>query len=79
MRIGAAMATMTAALTLCVGLAACGEASSSHAAVNALTPTADKAEAQANAVAVSPLPGTEDASPDTQISFLGEPAPPSPT
>ncbi len=72
MRIGAVMATMTAALTLCVGLAACGEASSSRAAVNALTPTADKAEAQANAVAVSPLPGTEDASPDTQISFLGE-------
>jgi hypothetical protein len=73
MRIGAVMATMTAALTLSVGLAACGEASSSHAAVNALTPTADKAEAQANAVAVSPLPGTEDASPDTQVSFLGEP------
>jgi hypothetical protein len=72
MRIDAAMATMTAALTLSVGLAACGQASSSHAAVNALTPTADKAEAEANAVAVSPLPGTEDASPETQISFLGE-------
>src|ERR1700722_14864121 len=73
MRIGAAMATTGAALTLCVGLTACGEASSSHAAMNALTPTADKAEAQANAVAVPPLPGTEDASPVTQISFLGEP------
>jgi hypothetical protein len=73
MRIRAAIATMTAALTLCVALAACGEASSSHPAVGTLTPTADKAEAQANAVAVSPLPGTEDASPDSQISFLGEP------
>ncbi|HXC45280.1 MAG TPA: hypothetical protein VNU24_01635, partial [Solirubrobacteraceae bacterium] len=69
----AAMATTTVALTLCVGLTACGETSSSHAALDRLTPTADRAEAQANAVAISPLPGTEDASPDTQISFLGEP------
>jgi len=73
MRIGATLATTAAALALCAGLAACGGASSSPAAMNALTPTADKAEAQANAVAVSPLPGTQDASPDTQISFLGEP------
>jgi hypothetical protein len=63
---------MTMAI-LCVGLSACGGTGSSHAAVSALTPTADTAEAQANSVAVSPLPGTEDASPDTQISFLGEP------
>jgi hypothetical protein len=60
-----------AALAMCVGLCACGDGSSS-AATSSLTPTADRAEAQANSVAVSPLPGTEDASPSTQISFLGE-------
>jgi hypothetical protein len=36
-----------------------------------ITPESTRAEARANAVAVSPLPGTEDASPTTQISFLG--------
>jgi hypothetical protein len=71
MKIRTATATMTTAVMLGIGLSACG--GTSPAAVNSLTPTADKAEAQANAVAVSPLPGTEDASPDTQISFLGEP------
>lgn len=49
----------------------CGEASSDAQAP--LTPAATLAEAKANAVAVSPLPGTEDASPTTQISFLGPP------
>jgi hypothetical protein len=62
-----------AALTMCIGLCACGATGSSSAAPSALTPKADLAEAQANSVAVSPLPGTEDASPSTQISFLGEP------
>ncbi|MFZ1154626.1 MAG: arylsulfotransferase family protein [Solirubrobacteraceae bacterium] len=62
-----------AALAMCVGLCACGDSGSSSAATSGLTPTADRAEAQANSVAVSPLPGTEDASPSTQISFLGEP------
>ncbi len=62
---------MVAAM-LCVGLSACGGTGSSSAALSSLTPTADTAEAQANSVAVSPLPGTEDASPDTQVSFLGE-------
>ncbi|HEY5194491.1 MAG TPA: arylsulfotransferase family protein [Solirubrobacteraceae bacterium] len=66
-------ATTMAAMMLCVGVSACGGTGSSHAAVGALTPTADTSEAQANSVAVSPQPGTEDASPDTQISFLGEP------
>ena len=66
------MATTIAAVVLCAGLSACGSTGASPAAVSSLTPTADKAEAQANSVAVSPLPGTEDASPDTQISFLGE-------
>src|ERR1022692_1089287 len=66
------MATTIAAVALCAGLSACGSSEASPAAVSSLTPTADSAEAQANSVAVSPLPGTEDASPDTQISFLGE-------
>ena len=61
-----------AAATLCMALCACGEGAAGGAATAGLTPTADRAEAQANSVAVSPLPGTEDASPDTQISFLGE-------
>ncbi len=62
-----------AALALCVGLCACGDTGSSRAASGAIAPRAVLAEAQANSVAVSPLPGTEDASPSTQISFLGEP------
>jgi hypothetical protein len=49
----------------------CGEASSDAQA--RLTPAATLAEARANALAVSPLPGTEDASPTTQISFMGAP------
>jgi Arylsulfotransferase (ASST) len=61
-----------AILLMCVGVCACGDTGSSRAAASALTPTADRAEAHANPVAVSPLPGTEDASPTTQISFLGE-------
>jgi hypothetical protein len=64
---------LLAASAMGVGLCACGETGSSRAAAGVLTPTADLAEAQANSVAVSPLPGTEDASPSTQISFLGEP------
>jgi hypothetical protein len=62
-----------AALAMCVGLSACGDTGSSRAAAGTVAPKADLAEAQANSVAVSPLPGTEDASPSTQISFLGEP------
>jgi Arylsulfotransferase (ASST) len=61
-----------AVLAMCVGVCACGDSGSSNAAAESVTPKADLAEAQANALAVSPLPGTEDASPDTQISFLGE-------
>jgi hypothetical protein len=64
--------TSLAVLAMCAGLCACGDSGSSSAATNDLTPTADRAEAQANSVAVSPQPGTEDASPQTQISFLGE-------
>jgi Arylsulfotransferase (ASST) len=64
--------TPLAVLAICAGLCACGESGSSSAATSGLTPTADRAEAAANSVAVSPQPGTEDASPSTQISFLGE-------
>ncbi len=70
-RAAPAMASTIATLTLGAGLSACG--SGSGAAAGALTPSADRAEAAANSVAVSPLPGTEDASPYTQISFLGDP------
>jgi hypothetical protein len=63
-------ASLLAALAACVGLSACGDAGSS--AADTITPAKEIAEARANSVAVSPLPGTEDASPSTQISFLGE-------
>jgi hypothetical protein len=62
--------TLLAALAACVGLSACGDAGSS--AADTITPAREIAEARANSLAVSPLPGTEDASPSTQISFLGE-------
>ena len=65
-------AVLLATLATWAGLCACGESGSSSAATSRLTPTADRAEAQANPVAVSPQPGTEDASPATQVSFLGE-------
>lgn len=67
MRIRAALA-LAALAALGVGAAACGD--SGTVAVT-LTPDNTRPEAQANAVAVSPQPGTEDASPDSQISFLG--------
>ena len=62
---------MLAAAALCAGLCACGESAFSSASAASITPSRELAEARANAVAVSPIPGTEDASPDTQISFLG--------
>jgi hypothetical protein len=55
---------------MAVALCACGGTSS--ASSGALTPTADVSSAS-GAVTVSPLPGTPDASPATQISFLGGP------
>jgi Arylsulfotransferase (ASST) len=57
------------ALTMCVGLCACGAASSVSSAV--IAPDAAVSAAAANPVAVSPEPGTPDASASTQISFLG--------
>jgi hypothetical protein len=63
-------ATLLAVMATCAGLSACGDAGSS--AAGTIAPTKEIAEARANSLAVSPLPGTQDASPSTQISFLGE-------
>ncbi len=52
-------------------LCGCGSASSASSA--ALSDDAAVTAAAANPVTVSPLPGTADASPATQISFLGGP------
>ncbi len=56
------------ALAMCVGLCACGSA-----APAASPPFEDTSASRAAAtpIAVSPEPGTPDASPSTQISFLG--------
>ena len=56
------------ALAMSVGLCACGTAS--PAASSAFEDTSAKSAAT-DPVAVSPQPGTPDASPSTQISFLG--------
>lgn len=61
--------TPLACLACMLLLAACGGASSAHPAVLASDPLASAAGA--GSVAVSPTPGTPDASPSTQISFLG--------
>ena len=60
-----------AALGLLLG--ACGGSSSASTPLPTSVPAADTAAAAANAITVSPLPGTSDASPTTQISFLGGP------
>ncbi len=58
-----------------VALIACGSTPSASTAASVAsaesTPIAFARAAQANPVAVSPEPGTPDASPSTQISFLG--------
>jgi len=59
---------ISVALTMATALCACGGTSS--ASSGALTPTAD-VSSSSSAVTVSPLPGTPDASPATQIGFLG--------
>ena len=53
-----------------LALAACG--SSPAIAPSALSDRAAIAPAKANPVTVSPMPGSADASPSTQISFLGD-------
>jgi hypothetical protein len=55
------------ALAMCAGLAACGSASPASPALLDTSASATTA----GPVAVSPQPGTPDASPSTQISFLG--------
>jgi Arylsulfotransferase (ASST) len=60
---------LLAALAICVGFCACGGASTATSDV--FDASSAVSEAAANAVTVSPLPGTPDASPQTQISFLG--------
>jgi hypothetical protein len=65
------VALSLAALASALALGACGGASPASSAV--LQASASVAAAAANPVAVSPLPGTADASPATQISFLGPP------
>jgi hypothetical protein len=57
------------ALAACLGLGACGATSSASSPPPEVT-SADAAQAATNPVAVSPEPGTPDASPSTQISFL---------
>lgn len=57
-------------LATCVGLCACGASSSASSDPPAVASVNASASA-AEAVAVSPMPGTPDASPATQISFLG--------
>jgi hypothetical protein len=59
------------ALALGVLLSACGGSSSQGVAPSAFDVRASLAAAAANPVTVSPLPGTPDAAPATQVSFLG--------
>ncbi|HYM45271.1 MAG TPA: arylsulfotransferase family protein [Solirubrobacteraceae bacterium] len=69
---GGLFAAVATTLLLC----ACGtisSASSPSASSGTIISAADIRAAAANPVTVSPLPGTEDASPTTQISFLGGP------
>src|SRR5690349_19182038 len=60
-------AVCAGAAALCIG--ACG--GSSRPVPPVLVESASISAAAANPVTVSPLPGTLDASPQTQISFLG--------
>jgi hypothetical protein len=72
MTIRAAM--LPTALALSVGICACGGASSASSEVlhaEELHAEVAATAAAANPVTVSPLPDTEDASPETQIAFLG--------
>jgi Arylsulfotransferase (ASST) len=65
-----------AALASALGICACGGASSASSEVlhaEELHAEVAAAAATANPVTVSPLPDTEDASPATQIGFLGGP------
>ncbi|HUB72690.1 MAG TPA: arylsulfotransferase family protein [Solirubrobacteraceae bacterium] len=67
---GRAATAPLAALAACAGLCACGSGASAGSDPPAII-TAGAASSAAAQVAVSPEPGTPDASPATQISFLG--------
>ncbi|MGD0197137.1 MAG: arylsulfotransferase family protein [Solirubrobacteraceae bacterium] len=54
-----------------LALAGCASSGAADPKLPQSVPAADTAAAAANAITVSPLPGTSDASPSTQISFLG--------
>jgi Arylsulfotransferase (ASST) len=69
MRAPRAGSVLAAALMPAIAVCACGGATSAAPAV--LDAEAAVSAAAANPVTVSPLPGTQDASPATQISFLG--------
>ncbi len=63
-------------LACAVALCSCGDIASSASPdglARTVAPAANIGAAAANPVTVSPLPGTADASPQTQISFLGAP------
>ena len=69
-RLGSVVLTL-AALASPLALVACGDSVSARSAI--LDADASASAVAPNPVAVSPLPGTADASPGTQISFLGAP------
>jgi hypothetical protein len=64
------MGAASAAIASTIGLCACGGVAST-AGPGTIAPAAAISAAASNPVAVSPLPGTVDASSATQISFLG--------
>ena len=68
-RLRRALVPIVAAAGAVVAIAACG--SSGVEGPPATVALADTASAAVNPVTVSPFPGTPDASPTTQISFLG--------
>jgi hypothetical protein len=69
MRMSRRAAATLAATLVAASISGCSGKGSYHA--RASTPEADIGTAAADAATVSPLPGTADASPQTQISFLG--------
>ncbi|MHB1539185.1 MAG: arylsulfotransferase family protein [Solirubrobacteraceae bacterium] len=64
------LATVAYCVALCVALAGCASGTP-HPGARLASHRAAIVAARANAITVSPLPGTPDASPQTQISFLG--------
>ena len=60
-----------AAASSAVALCACGSSSPAAGPIPKTVRVANYAQAAVNPITVSPLPGTADASPATQISFLG--------